>query len=1105
MKIYTFSKGGDISFPLIKYLIIMKLIFLILLFALKVNAATYAQTISLSKKNISIENIFREIKKQAKYNFICKTDILKATPLLSIHVEKVSLKETLDQLFLPIGLSYVIENKTVVVTSSVPVKESSLWKQKKISGKVIDGTGQPLIGVTVKIKNTNTAVATNSAGAYSILVDDPNAILVFSFIGYKIQEIPVGNQSVINITLADESSSLNELVVVGMDNRQTKRSLTGAVSTIQTKELKQSPVANLSNALAGRLPGLITVQSNGEPGSDGANLYIRGIATYGNSAPLVVIDGLPRAQTDFNQLDANEIESVTILKDAASSALYGIQGANGVVVVSTKRGSSSTRPEINFTAQQAIQQPIRLPRMMETYDQALYFKELDANASLPVRYSDQILDIIRTGSDPYQYPNVNWFDVVLKDQSMQSQYNLNLSGSANDKIRYFVSGSYIKQGTLLRHGDIFEDNYGVTSKFDRYNFRSNIDLNATKMLDLRIDLAGRLENRTGPGPGFSEVFSDITSRSPSSQPVFNPDGTLGAGSALEIPYHVNPYGMITESGYYTSYTNVMYGTLSAKHKLDFITEGLNAQLFFSFENNNYRNTSRTQKFDSFWYRGVNNTGEPVYQQSGIKSRLATSGSSLIQRYNYLDFRLNYDKTVGDHGFIGQILANRTLRIINDELPYAYQGVSGHFTYNFKSKYFAEINLGYNGSENFPKEKRYGFFPAVSVGWVMSDESFLKNSDFVRFLKIRGSHGVAGNDKIGGDRWLYISDFAPGGGYRFGVSPSNAAGYTENRAGNINVTWEEAVKTNIGFDLTLLPENVLQFTFDVFREKRDNILTAPGDVPGFVAIRNMAPRNSGVVLNKGYEGELRFNKKFGNWRVFSNIQLTYARNKVLENDQPKPAFPYQDLRGYEVGYVLGYKSLGFFKDVSDVTNSPRQSFSSNVIPGDIKYRDVNGDKVINEFDRMPIQVHNVPRYIGGISIGASYKGFDFSMLINGAKGATAYTYLYPGSRLNLDRWSPDNLDARVPVANSSSNNTLTTDLFVQKSDYLKLRNAEIGFELPGSILNPLKIKYARIYVNGQNLAVWDSLWLKDRDPESAGSQAVNYPLQRIMNLGVNVRF
>lgn len=348
-----------------------------------------------------------------------------------------------------------------------------------------------------------------------------------------------------------------------MNNRQTRRSVTGAISTIQTKELKQSPVANLSNALAGKLPGLITVQTSGQPGEDASSLFIRGVGTYGTSNPLVVIDGLPRSQTDFNQLDANEIESVTILKDASSSSLYGIQGANGVIVVTTKRGVDREKPLISFTVQQAVQQPIRLPETMSSYEQALYYRDMDMNDGQTERYTPEVLDIIKNGSDPYLYPNVNWFDEILKKNSMQSQYNINISGSALGKLRYFISGSYVNQGTLLKHQDIFEKNYGVKSKFDRYNFRSNVDLDATSMLNIRIDLAGRLETRVGPGSDFSNVFSVITTRSPSSQPVFNPDGTLGAGSALEIPFQQNPYGIVTQSGYYTRHTNVMSGTLSA--------------------------------------------------------------------------------------------------------------------------------------------------------------------------------------------------------------------------------------------------------------------------------------------------------------------------------------------------------------------------------------------------------------------------------------------------------------------------------------------------------------------------------------------------------------
>jgi len=1071
---------------------------------------TAAQTISLSEKSAPLAQVLDKVTNQSGFYFLYDDESIRNADPVTIEMKNVPLDEALQRTFAATPLRYTKKGKTIVIKPSNKITRpaanvrSNLQQPRVVRGKVVDQDDNPIQGVTITVKGTNTTTTSDEDGNYQISLIQGTDVLVFNTLGFEATEIPVGNQQTVNVSLIPKVSDLEEVVVIGMDNRQTKRSVTGAIATIQTKELKQSPVANLSNALAGRLPGLITVQQSGQPGNDEATLYIRGKGTYGNSAPLVVIDGLPRAQADFNQLDANEIESVTILKDAASSALYGIQGANGVIVVTTKRGTSNRKPEINFTAQQAIQQPIRLPSMMGAYDQALYFKDVDMNSDVPVRYTDEVLEIIRTGADPYQYPDVNWFDVVLKDRSLQNQYNVNITGSAAAGLRYFISGSYIKQGTLLKHQDIFEDNYGVRSKFDRYNFRSNVDLDATPRLNIRIDLAGRLENRTGPGPGFGEIFSDITGRYPSSQPVFNPDGSLGAGSALEIPYHSNPYGLVTQNGYYADYTNVMYGTLAAKHKLDFITEGLDAQIYFSFENNNNKITRRLQDFDSFWFRGNNNAGNPVYQQHTIASRLATSGSSFIQRYNYLDFRVNYNKSFGEHAITGQLLANRTLRMVNDELPYAYQGVSGHFTYDFKSKYFLELNLGYNGSENFPPDRRYGFFPAVSAGWVLSDERFFA-WDFVKYLKFRGSYGIAGNDKIGGERWLYITDFAPGGGYRFGVSPVNVPGYNENRVGNNYVTWERAVKSNFGFDLSLFRQNEIGLSFDVFREKRNNILTPPGDVPDFVAISGLAPRNSGVVLNRGFEGEIRFQKRLSEkFSMFTNIQLTYARNKVLENDQPNPAFDYQDLRGYEIGYNLGYRSLGFFRDEEDIANSPTQSFANKVIPGDIKYADINQDGVINAFDRIPVRTQSIPRYIGGLSMGASFARFDASILLNGARGRTTYVYGYPGSLLNLRRWTPENKDhALMPVASASNNNTVLSDQFVQKADYLKIRNAELGYEFSARLLTPLKISYARLYVNAQNLAVWDTLWLKDRDPESPEGYIV-YPIQRIINFGINIR-
>ena len=992
--------------------------------------------------------------------------------------------------------------------------------QRIITGIVQDVNGEPIIGASVIQDKTSNGVITDVDGSFSLNVPE-GAKVVVACLGYRDYVFTVSKQSSYQIVLEDSAEFLDEVVVVGMNNRQTKRSITGAVSTIQTKELIQSPVANISNALAGKLPGLITVQSSGEPGADAASLYIRGLGTYGSSAPLVVIDGLPRNKADFDMLDPNEIESITILKDASSSSLYGIQGANGVVVVSTRRGGGNSKPKISFTVQQALQQPIRLPETMSSYQQALYQRATDFNDGQPMRYTDEVLEIIKTGSDPYQYPNTNWFDVVLKDHSWQQQYNINISGSAgkDNRVNYFISGSYINQGTLLNHEEAFSKNYGVNSKYDRYNFRSNLDVQATKRLNIRIDLAGRLETRVGPSESFPYVFQVITTRKPSSQAIYNPDGTLAAGSALEIPYQNNPYGVITQSGYYSNQSNVMYGTVSAKYDLDFIADGLTVQAYFSFENTNNLNRIWRQSFEQFWYRGLDANGDPYYQDYTTKGRLAASTSSYVERYTYYDVRLNYDKTFGKHQVNAQLLGNRTLKNLQyQEYLYAYQGLSARAAYNYAQRYFIEMNLGYNGSENFPPGKRYGLFPAFSAGWVLSDEPWLNSPEWLKILKIRGSYGTVGNDQIGGDRFLYITEFGPGGtlshagaatifpsGYYFGTTNGGtlgAGGHNEIRVGNEYVTWEKAKKANVGFDLSLFHNNAVNLTFDYFYERRDNILTAAGSVPDYVGIDNVAPRNSGKVLNQGLEAELRIMKQVSrDFSFFANLQVTYAKNKVLENDQPTPKFAYQDLRGYEIGYSLGYTSLGYFKDQDEIDNSPKQNLGLDPIPGDVKYQDTNEDGIVDVDDRVPIKCFSVPTLTGGLSLGVNWKGFDFSMMLSGAMGGSARLWAYDSSVINLQRWTESNKDALMPIAHTSANNNVTSDWNLMSTDYLKLRNIELGYTIPSHLLNRIKISSARVYLNGQNIAVWDKMWLKDRDPESAGSGTLPYPLQRIFNIGL----
>lgn len=1100
----------------------MKLKHLILAaFLLACSLPAFGQ-ITLSVSNEPLEKVLALLEQKSGYSIFYNDNLQGLKDPVSISVANKDIHYVMNLLLKDFDISWFIKDNGQITLrherKTVPGEPERVKKKVTFTGLVSDSEGEPVPGAAVVQTGTSNGVITSADGRFSLAVLADGAVrLTVSCIGYNETTFVTDRRLYYEIRLEPSAEFLEEVVVVGMNNRQTRRSITGAVSTIQTKDLVQSPVANISNALAGKLPGLITVQSSGEPGADAASLYVRGVGTYGSSAPLVVIDGLPRRKTDFDMLDANEIESITILKDASSSSLYGIQGANGVVVVTTRRGRDNEKPKISFTMQQANQQPIRLPQTMSSYEQALYNRTVDFNDGQPLRYTPEVLEIIRSGSDPYQYPNTDWFDVVLKDHSWQQQYNVNISGTAgkSHRLRYFVSGSYINQGTLLNHNKEFEANYGVSSKYDRYNFRSNLDIEATRRLDIRIDLAGRLETRVGPSYGFPYVFGIITSRMPGSQSIFNPDGTLAAGSALEIPYINNPYGIITRSGYYNNTLNVMSGTISAKHDLDFLTEGLVIQGYFSFENSSSLDRSWSQTFEQFWYRGPDKDGNPVYQDYTTNGQLYGHTGSYVSRSTYYDIRLNYDREFLQNSVNAQILFNRTLKNAqSSEYMYAYQGLSARVAYNYAKRYFLEFNIGYNGSENFPPGRRYGVFPSFSAGWVLSDEAWLRLPDVVRMLKLRSSYGVVGNDKIGGDRFLFISEFGHGGGldnifpsgYYFGTTNGGtmaAGGYNETRVGNAYVTWEKSRKFNVGVDVSLFKGNVLNFSLDFFREKRVNILTPAGRVPDYIGIPNVAPRNSGKVLNYGLEGEVRLFKQINkDLSLFTNLQFTWAKNKVLENDQPTPSFEYQDLRGYEIGYELGYHAIGYFQDQEDIDRSPVQNFGP-VIPGDIKYEDTSKDGRIDPSDRVPVKCYSVPTLVGGLSLGINYKGFDFSMMFSGAAGSSARLFAYSSSIINLRRWTETNRDAILPAAHTTANNNLISDQNLMKTDYLKLRNLEIGYDIPARLLSPIRIADARIYINAQNVAVWDRMWLKDRDPESAGSGTLPYPLQRIFNIGLRL--
>ncbi|WP_157963020.1 TonB-dependent receptor [Chitinophaga deserti] len=1072
-------------------------------------AVGYSQNrFSIESRQIELKKLLEWIETKSTYRFLYNIKTFPAAEKVDVKFDNATLPAMLDRVLQGRSLTYRILEDGLVVIS--PAKQE---EKITVKGKVTSAEQTELIGVSIQLKGTSQGTSTDERGNFSLSVP-PKGILIISYIGYEPVEVPVnGRTQLPTIVLKSSSSGLNEVVVLGYGQKQVRQSVTGAISSIQTKELKQSPVANLTNALAGRLPGLITTQRSGRPGSDYSQLFIRGINTTGNSNPLVVIDGLPRGNADLGQLDANEIESVSILKDASSTALYGIQGANGIVLVTTRRGQDGP-PNIQINLQSAVQQPVAFPRFLDSYRSGKLQNEAAKNDGMAPRWSEQELEYFRTGLKPYDYPNTDWYNEMVRDYSPQKTANVNISGGSK-YVRYFVSGSYIRQEPLYKNAS--QNIYGVKYKYDRFNFRSNIDITLDKNTDLQVDLASRLENRTSPsldragGELYWVVLSQMTNNLTT---VRNPNGSIASGNMREDFY--NLYGMLTQNGYLDAYWHSTNGSVALTRKLDFITPGLKVKGLFTFENFGDIITALDQEFDSYRYKSKPGTHDGEYFQHRTATSLQRSGAASGQRYYYYDLKLMYDRDFGKHSLGGLFLFNRNHRAMAGDLPYVYEGYVGRATYNYDKKYYLEFNAGYNGSENFPTGKRFGFFPAASAAWMISNEDFMPKNTALSFLKLRFSHGYVGNDQIGGGRWLYMSDYSRTDGFTFGNVATGTGGYYESRIGNTAITWEKAAKTNLGIETGFLKDRI-KLNVDLFRELRSDILTPAGTIPSYLGITAAINRNRGRIRNRGIETDLHINLDIDRVGVFAKINYQYVKNKILDMDEPKLEYAHQSKAGYPIGYELGYISEGFFQSQDDINKHAKQTFAP-LIPGDLKYKDYDGNGVINEADRVMMPMMNVPTSYFGATFGINYKGLDVSALFQGALGgrqiySAQLTWNYRESYrpFHEGRWTPENAaNATFPALHYSEsnmgNNFINSSFWVRNTDYIKLKNVEIGYRLPRDWTSRVKIKNARIYVNGMNLISWDSVRELGIDPESNTGDRWGwqpYPIMRVYNAGITI--
>lgn len=991
---------------------------------------------------------------------------------------------------------------------------------QKVTGRVMDTKNELLIGVNVMEVGTTNGAVTDINGTYIIHLTTQDPVLRFTYVGFKETEVQVGKQGIIDVFLEEETEALDEVVVIGYGT-QKKISVTGAVSNAEVKQLQAVPAASLSNALGGTIPGIITRQASGEPGFDGAALYIRGMGTFtGFTSPLILVDGVER---DINVVNIQEVESFTILKDASATAVYGVQGANGVILITTKKGVQG-KPKVTYRGEYATLEGRRFPQYIEAYEFATLMNEAAFNSQLSsLPWSSEDIQKFKDGSDPYLYPNVNWIDEVFKKDTWQTTHNLNVSGG-NEVARYYINLGYVGKDGLYKEDKSYD--WGTNGgKFRRYNLRSNIDVNVTKDFSLELGLATTIQNRSYQGTSAGAIWSAIRQTSPLIYPVRNPDGSIAGGGTTAYLIG-NPYGLATQTGYTQMYIGNNQGNLAARWDLSkLVTKGLSISGKFAFDHYYKNEVGRRQAFGVKQVTGRDADGEYIYR---IWREQGTMGYSLdIQDSNYSMYwegALNYARKFGLHDVAAMLLMNRkeyknlTAGTSINNLPNRHQGLVGRFSYNYGNRYLTEFNFGYNGSEQFPKKNRYGFFPSLSLGWVVSSEEFW-NPKVVNNLKIRGSVGQVGSDLVSGDRFLYVTAVNTAAtGYWYGTGQTWLSGIEEKKFG-VDLVWETSTKYNAGIDIGLFNKFSLQF--DAFKERRENILLKRAQLP---ALLGLVPHgtpygNLGIMDNKGFDAAIELKNTTSYGLTYSlRGNFTFARNKIIEDDTPIPAEPYQQTRGTSLTQAFALIAEGLFKDQEEIDNWAKSEFQTTIIPGDIKYKDMNEDGVINENDRVFIGHPQIAEIMFGFGGGLAYKNFDASVQFSGvgnrstfltAAGMYPFSLEYPNYNVLREyydnRWVPgaDNSNAKYPtvIAANNTHNNRNSTIYMRDAGYMKLQNAEIGYTFPKEWMKILHIAGIRLFVNGSNLLTFDKL--KIIDPEQNIGDA--YPLQRTINFGTQINF
>lgn len=1037
-----------------------------------------------------------------------------------------------------------------------------------VSGTVLDKTtNDPLIGVSVVVKGVaNAGTITDMDGKFTLKLPYAEAPLVFSYLGYQPQEIVPGAKKELTVLLQEDTKALQEVVVVGY-TKQRKETMIGSVATITTKDLTQSPTANINNALAGRLPGLIVNQyAGGEPGVDQSELFIRGKATYGNQSAIVIVDGIER---DMSYLAPDEIETFTILKDASATAAYGIRGANGVIVITTKRGKAAEKATVNLKASIGINQAIGFPEYLGSADYATLYNEARLNdakmtgadiSSLNL-FSQQAIDNFRRAkgdnSDGLGY-DWDYYDFAFKP-GLQEDVSLSIRGGT-DKVRYYVLANYFSQGGNYKYSNAGE--YDSQTKFTRYNFRSNIDININRYLSTRLDLGARITDRNAPGTTAGRLMT-ICATQPPYLPILveenahpqneeyiqqNPRGMLYGDNI----YRYNLLGELSRTGYLNEKNTYLNGSFAMNLDMEFLTKGLKAEVMFSYDasegrwinrkldtyKDGYREYPKYATFmpiegsDAYMagghYTGAYKTGNKYDIDQTIGNGFSHNASD---GRTYIQARLDYNRLFSNrHEVTAMLLANRGNRTVNNELAYHSQGITGRFAYYYNQKYLMEFNFGYNGSENFAPGKRYGFFPAGSIGWVVSEEEFMKKASWIDFLKVRASYGLVGSDNVS-SRFPYLAFYGSGSGYDFGNNfGTNVGGTSEGNLANANLTWEKARKLNVGIDFTTLNQR-LALTIDAFYEYRFDIITDMNSdgIMGYPDIvgKDAALQNLGEVSNRGVDIELSWNDKIGkDFRYYIRPNLTFSRNRLEYKAEVARKNSWRKETGKRLYENFVYVFDHFVADQEEADRLNKIGYQpwGQLIPGDVVYKDLDRNGVIDDEDRTAMGNPRSPELMFGIPFGFQYKNFDFSVLLQGAtkssillNGAAVFDFpqfeqdkIGRVKKMHLDRWTPETAaTAKYPALHygtHDNNKNGNSSLFLYDASYLRLKNVEIGYNVSPKLLRKFHVQQARIYVQGLNLLTFDKLGDVDIDPETkSGDGASWYPIQKVFNFGIDITF